>query len=251
MRLGVIARQLSVSTTAATEEVLNFSGSFDVSKLPKSPLDALRKRSEAKGLCDAIGNRKKGAPWGFQLAHTSSHSPWPVIRTIGFQTVTADYFTFLMKRRPEGVPSSGLPIAITYVEGKYQAGDITEQWRAEGLAEEIPVGDVLTTAPMSSFAQIMVAAGWKSGDSTADTSSRSILADRHEFVRLTDDAKSKLNAGQVPADSLASSVVVYKVRPIRGELLIGGPDFPMWERIEWRRQCADSEWEGPTRILPY
>ena len=88
-----------------------------------------------------------------QLAHASTDEPWPVVRTVGFQAVRPDAFTFLLKRRT-GHSDAPLPVAISYVEGRYVAGEVCEQWRAEGLAYKLGREDtlgVLETAPPTSL----------------------------------------------------------------------------------------------------
>jgi len=232
---------------AACAPLSTFSGALDVADLANNPLVELQKRSQQRGLCDEDGARLPGQPWGMQLAHVSDE-PWPAVRTIGFQTVRPEGFTFLLKRRA-GLSAARLPVAINYVEGRYMKGDVCEQWRAEGFAEEISVAEVLKTAPAASFAQILAASARTQGDGT-DDGARKGLGDRASFISETAALKQRLGAGHVPNDELTRSAIVYLVAPARVELLIGGPDFPMWERIEWRRDL-DGGWADPMRILPY
>lgn len=48
--------------------------------------------------------------------------------------------------------SSDLPISVAYVEGKYRAGEVCEQWRCEGIAKEVGQ-EAAASAPAASFAQ--------------------------------------------------------------------------------------------------
>ena len=185
-----------------------------------------------------------------QLAHASSSGdPWPVVRTVGFQAVQADGFTFLLKRRA-GLSAALLPVAINYVEGKFMKGDVCEQWRAEGIAEEVPVEVALKTAPAASFAQIL-AAGARSGGKADAEGRRVRLEDREGFVGETAALKERLALSEITKDELSAAAIVYRVMPVRMELMVGGPDFPMWERFEWKLSVDGSEWAEPTRILPY
>lgn len=210
-------------------------------ELMRNPLHELRLRSERRGLCDKDGSRLPGAPWGMQLAHASDET-WPAVRTVGFQAVRSNDFTFLLKRQP--ISRSTLPIAINYVEGKYMKGDVCEQWRAEGTAVEIAVEDVLKTAPPASFAQIL-AAGARTSEGV-----RTVLTDPDAFSIETAALKTRLSAGEVSSEEISRSAIVYRLAPVRMELLVGGPDFPMWERFEWRRD-DEGNWAEPVRILPY
>lgn len=225
-----LARKLSAAAPLSATDLL------------RNPLDELRRRSERRGLCDEAGSRCPGAPWGMQLAHASDE-PWPAVRTVGFQAVRSDGFTFLLKRQPVSAPR--LPVAVTYVEGKYMKGDVCEQWRAEGYAKEVAVEDVLKTAPPASFAQILAASARAGAEGM-----RSALVDADAFVRETAALKERLGAGEISGEQLGRSAVVYRVAPVRMELMLGGPDFPMWERFEWRRDEGGG-WAEPSRILPY
>ena len=43
---------------------------------------------------------------------------------------------------------------------------------------------------------------------------------------------------------IAKSVAVYELRPMRVELLVGGPDFELWERVEWRLVAGSGKGGG-------
>jgi len=231
-----------------------FNGRLKLERLATQPLEELRSRSEARGLCDAAGRRLPGAPWGFQLAH-GSLSPFPVLRTVGFQQVTADTFTFLLRRRPDS--ESRLPIAACYVEGLYMSGDVCEQWRCEGIAVVQPAA-VLETAPKTSLATIM-AAVQKSG---TDARHRVTIGpqENEELRQAAGQQQSRLASRQVDARELDESIVTYAVSPVRVELLVGSPDHGPWERVEWRREVGsslqsrgieDGPWGAPRRLAPY
>jgi hypothetical protein len=73
-----------------------------------------------------------------------------------FNKITSDGFTFLTKRpKAKADTLDGHTIAICYLEGKYQPHDVCEQWRAEGVARLVDVEEILDTAPLGSFAQIL------------------------------------------------------------------------------------------------
>ena len=229
-------------------DVLEFDGTLDLSRLAVSPLEELRRRSEARGFCDDAGRRIKGAPWGMQLAHPDHSNAWPVVRTIGFQSVNADGLTFLLRRRNSAGGRHRLPVSMVYVEGRYCSGEICEQWRCEGEAFEIGVEDAMQTAPLASFAQMIAAAAVPTHES------RSSIRDRDNFLKNVDQVKTRLLRHEKSPDEIALSVVLYKLQPIRAEVLIGGPDFGACERIEWRRKTRgdpSSSWSLPQRILPY
>jgi hypothetical protein len=137
---------------------------------------------------------------------------------------------------------------MVYVEGKYRAGEVCEQWRCEGEAVEVGVNGVAETAPPSSFAQMIASAAVSSEERRPE------LRDPSAFAATVGSVKQRLVSGQAGERELSESVVVYEVRPVRAELLIGGPDFGAWERAEWRRRVegdTTSPWAAPRRILPY
>lgn len=239
---------------SAASSILHFNGTLDISRLASSPLEELRRRSEARGICDGAGRRLKGAPWGMQLAHAEKAHPWSVVRTVGFKRVTADGLTFLLRRRGAPRPAeASASIAIVYVEGRYRPGEVCEQWRCEGDAVEVGVGDVAETAPPASFAQMIVAAGASSvGEFSPEM--RLEMTDPSGFVTAVSCVKARLQSGQARPEELGRSVVVYVLRPVRAEILIGGPDFGAWERAEWRWTVdgdSGSLWAHPRRILPF
>lgn len=182
-----------------------FTGRLDLDLLAgEGPLEEMRRRSEAKGRCDAAGNRVSGAPWGMQLAHHASGveggmagSVWPVVRTIGLQAVTKDMFRFLLRRRSplladDGSQDAALPVSMVYVEGSYSAGQVCEQWRAEGFAQPVGLGSVLETAPASSLAQIVATAEAATSPSTSQ--GRTLLGDPQGFAEATAELKKTLAA---------------------------------------------------------
>ena len=224
-----------------------FDGTVDLVKLASLPLEELRRRSEARGLCDGDGNRIKGAPWGMSLAHNtaSAAEPWPTVRTVGFLRVTPDCFTFLLRRRKKK-QSSDLPISVAYVEGKYRAGEICEQWRCEGIAKEVGQ-EAAASAPAASFAQIIASA-------SAGEERRQKITNRDTFLNDVENAKVSLETGTTTQKTIENSIVVFECQPVRVELLIGGPDFSMWERVEWKRAVdgdVDSDWLQPQKLMPY
>jgi hypothetical protein len=62
------ARRLHVDTLQRQA----FTGRLVVDRLSLEPLEELRHRSEAWGLCDHARRHRPGAPWGFQLASGAS-----------------------------------------------------------------------------------------------------------------------------------------------------------------------------------
>ena len=229
-----------------------FTGRLVLSDLAQQPLEEFRRRSEARGLCDATGQRLPGAPWAFQLAH-SQLSPFPVIRSVGFQQVSSDSFTFLLRRRPDS--ETQLPISACYVEGLYESGDVCEQWRVEGIAVAKPASDVIATAPKTSLATIL-AVDKRSGSARTRLNEE----ERDELRRAAADQQARLTDGSVGSEEVDRSVIVYAVSPVRVELLVGSPDHGAWERVEWRRDVgsglqsramADGPWGPPNRLAPY
>lgn len=139
-------------------------------------------------------------------------------------------------------PLESKPVAICYTEGVYPppAGETCEQWRAEGRPEEIPVSEVLETAPIGSFAQILAVGRRKPGVG------RMALRDREQFIEEVKQVKEQFEAGNVDMNELEACVRVVRLVPERIELLISGP---IWERFQWTREAG--KWTQSTRLLPY
>lgn len=245
----VIMRRLcarGVHTAALQRHAFN--GRLALDQLAPQPLEELRRRSEARGLCDAAGRRLQGAPWGFQLAHGSS-TPFPMLRTVGFQQVSSEGFSFLLRRRPD--TERELPISALYVEGLYQSGDVCEQWRCEGVARAQSAATALATAPQTSLAALLAVSKRHCG---ADQMNGRVVmgeADRDELLHEAADQKRRLRAGHVSATEVEESVAMYAVSPVRVELLVGSPDHGAWERAEWTRDVESGLWQPPHRLSPY
>ena len=56
--------------------------------------------------------------------------------------------------------------------------------------------------------------------------------------------RASLASGELNASMIAKSVAVYELRPMRVELLVGGPDFELWERVEWRLVAGSGKGGG-------
>ena len=133
--------------------------------------------------------------------------------------------------------------AVGYVEGKYRAGEVCEQWRCEGIAKEVGQ-EAAASAPA---AQILVSA-------SAGKEGRAKMTNRDTFLDDVDTAKLSLESGTTTQKTIEDSVAVFECQPLRVELLIGGPDFSMWERVEWKRAVdgdVDSDWLTPQKLMPY
>eukprot|EP00927_Polykrikos_kofoidii_P056073 TRINITY_DN50256_c0_g1_i1.p1 TRINITY_DN50256_c0_g1~~TRINITY_DN50256_c0_g1_i1.p1 ORF type:complete len:318 (+),score=43.16 TRINITY_DN50256_c0_g1_i1:87-1040(+) len=155
-------------------------------KLHRNPLIELQKQCVARGNCDQQGFRKKGAPWAFQLAEQvqlsrgsgQASSPWPSLRTVGWQRISAKGLDFMVRRaertesqnntcvvshtgepnQPRECISAMKPVSICYVEGIYpppKDGPPCIQWRIEGIAIPVSTKDLLKTAPIGSISQIV------------------------------------------------------------------------------------------------
>jgi hypothetical protein len=145
----------------------------------------------------------------------------------------------------------GADVAICYVEGSYPPpeGSTCEQWRAEGIIKRLPVENVLKTAPLGSFAQILVAKRW-SDSLQQDT--RHLLSDRKRFVKEVLAEKSRLENGEVPIAEIDDAVDVYRIFPHRMEVILSGP---IWERWQWTGKVESTgkvgKWNKPQRLVPY
>ena len=245
-------------------------------RLARCPLTEMRYRAAQLSRCNAAGFRLPGAPWAFQLARSSMQEEEgfaaPMLKTVGFQRVSELGVDFLVRRSPDSGGGNATVTtfvgAFCYVEGAYPPveGAVCEQWRGEGVAEEIPVSAIRATAPLPSFAQILAcSARGDEGGGEGGGGQRPTLGDRTAFVDEVRALKAQLAAGGVPDNEIEGAVQAFRLRPSRMELLRSGPDI--WERFEWQSQAsgpsgagagvsADADappllWCNPRQLLPY
>jgi hypothetical protein len=230
-----------------------------MSPLSTSPLSTLLRTSHAAGLCSASGLRLPSSPFNFTLSYLLDDLP--ASKTVGFQAVTPDAFTFLV--RHGSLPPS-LPISAVHLAGAYPPapGAACRQWRMDGEAAALPISSpaLLSTAPASSLAQMLASKAWGArpagpgGDAFHGGGEGWGLLPagrRGEFEALVDGYKARLAEG-VPGEMLeevVGAVALYEVRPDRVELCEAGPD--MWERTEWWREDGGEGFKEPLALLPY
>ena len=91
-------------------------------------------------------------------------------------------------------------------------------------------------------------------NASAGKEGRAKMTNRDTFLDDVDTAKLSLESGTTTQKTIEDSVAVFECQPLRVELLIGGPDFSMWERVEWKRAVdgdVDSDWLTPQKFMPY
>ena len=233
--------------------------------LARCPLSEMRQRALQLSRCNVEGFRLPGAPWAFQLAWNSGHAEAPpLLKTVGFQRVCSLGIDFLVRRNPGSLSESRFPGSFCWVEGTYPpaTGGLCEQWRGEGVAEEIDISEVRATAPLRSFAQILACHTCSAVDSGARAHAaggggeggRAPLRDLNAFVSEVRALNTKLEAGSVPDSEIKGAVQAFRLRPSRVELLRSGPEI--WERFEWQQTSgtgpdAAMHWHGPRELMPY
>ena len=246
--------------------------SIDEAQLDPSPLREMQKQCVARSICDDGGHRLPGAQWGFQLAqiHRGAHEKaFPRVRTVGFQRVSECGLDYLMKRPDPAISRYSDEVAINYTYGGYPPpeGDVCEQWRAEGVAVEIAVENILGTAPLGSFAQIVVCAhaapdaAW--ADADGGGGARAMLADAAACADEVDAMKDAIAGDRVPMGDLAAALLVQRLIPRRVEVLRNVAGGRIWDRFEWVNEGFDDDvkanaadapltsWSAPRRLVPY
>eukprot|EP00227_Mantoniella_beaufortii_P018657 CAMPEP_0197589968 /NCGR_PEP_ID=MMETSP1326-20131121/10723_1 /TAXON_ID=1155430 /ORGANISM="Genus nov. species nov., Strain RCC2288" /LENGTH=205 /DNA_ID=CAMNT_0043154953 /DNA_START=53 /DNA_END=667 /DNA_ORIENTATION=- len=132
------------------------------------PLVEFVHRSATRGQCDAATGVATGfpIPWAFTLA-TAGQSPDlpPSIRNIGFHSVDATGFLFTTRGGPGGSAgpgenASGAPMvaSLCYLTGNYPKAGFEEQWRAEGIVEEVDMAALTAVAPPDADLQVQIVA---------------------------------------------------------------------------------------------
>mmetsp|Transcript_14277 Transcript_14277/g.28799 ORF Transcript_14277/g.28799 Transcript_14277/m.28799 type:complete len:279 (-) Transcript_14277:254-1090(-) len=222
----------------------------DLKNILPNPLLELQRASQSRGICDKDGYRLTGAPWGFQLAEVTSQNR-PKVRTIGFQRVSEHGIDYLLLKKKRVAKDDW--IALSYTEGIYPPppGQTCEQWRAEGVVAEIDVENVLDTAPMGSFAQILAVARRERSVKGQPNDERNSLCegqDKDSFIDEVAVLKAELENGNVDIGEIQEAVQVCRLMPSRMELMVSGG---IWERFEYVRLDEEgNEWDL-RRIMPY
>ena len=203
-----------------------------------------------QGIADDNGCRLTGAPWAFSLAEISQVGgiQKPTVRTIGFQRISEKGIDWLTPRKKNQQQNDNDDeVALSYTMGIYPppSGQTCEQWRAEGKPYEISISEVLETAPIGSFAQIL-AVGRVKKNKNINNKNRMILDDKTMFMEQVEQIKKELQAGTIDMEEMESSVRVVRLKPDRMELMISGP---IWERFEWTRD--GDKWTPKVQLMPY
>ena len=146
------------------------------------PLHLMVTECKRRNLCDETGYRLPGVHWTLSVAATAedplqvrcskifarNHFCYiiyslryllssaiflfmqaPFLRTIGIQRISENGIDFVVKKGSGCSKTfvSGRPISVLHLKGKYVAGEIVEQWRAEGHCEKIPLAEVIDVIP--------------------------------------------------------------------------------------------------------
>eukprot|EP00586_Coscinodiscus_wailesii_P016656 CAMPEP_0172501824 /NCGR_PEP_ID=MMETSP1066-20121228/153880_1 /TAXON_ID=671091 /ORGANISM="Coscinodiscus wailesii, Strain CCMP2513" /LENGTH=184 /DNA_ID=CAMNT_0013276831 /DNA_START=285 /DNA_END=839 /DNA_ORIENTATION=+ len=184
---------------------------------------------------------------------------------MNIQRVTNDGIDFITKK---GFSSQRFadknPVSILHTNGQYVAGEIVQQWRAEGICKPLDLVDIIHKASDYTIAGI-VASTRSTKDSVegrTDESSqddnlemisegRNPLSATTEFTEIIQSTRNELEAGSVPLEELNESIQAFRFCPSRVELMVGGPDQVMWNRWEWKLLGDGKEWSKPIHILPH
>ena len=75
------------------------------------------------------------------------------------------------------------------------------------------------------------------------------MDDSKAFIQETEAIRERLAAKEVSYEEIDAAVAVYRLMPIRMELLESTDHI--WDRFEWSRENRWKEWDPPKRLLPY
>jgi len=173
------------------------------------PLDQMRHDCIRHKLCDEAGFRKKDVHWTFSLAvgSTDPKKP-PSLRTIGFQRVSTLGIDFVIKRGSDSSQSlaAGQAASIVALHGRYLAGENSEQWRAEGYCEELPLEEIIDVVPHSTLTNIVACK--RIHDEEGKTEGRVSIEGASHLTDLIQQARLQLDIQSLSSDVLSESVVV-------------------------------------------
>ena len=252
-----------------------------------SPLVEFVSRSCARKQCTKDGVATGfPTPWAFTLATQGKTGDLPPsIRNVGVHSVDATGWLFTCRGAPGGAAGGALPgndiksggegenaaggpivASLCYLAGNFPKAGFEEQWRAEGIIEEVDVASLSTIAPPDPDLQVQIVASAAFAEqrvvttgSTApyDQSGRLLLTETDDDKKLdrgVTSTKQRQKAGTLPVgEILEAGFRAYRLVPWRVEILEGGPAWPQGPmRHEWRKVEGDQgAWQGPVRILPY
>ena len=145
---------------------------------------------------------------------------------------------------------------------------------------DLAVEEILGTAPLGSFAQIVVCANespdaaWAAECDTASAAAaaakggdgaraRATLSDAAACAGEVDAMKAAIAKNRVPVDDLRGALLVQRLVPRRVELLRNVAGGTIWDRFEWVNEAFEDgggggdgtapleRWSAPRRLVPY
>lgn len=162
---------------------------------------------------------------------------------------------FVMKRSsPTAVSArAGLPAAFVYQEGKFLPGQSAEQWRGEGVCEEIPLAQVVDLIPSftatSMIASCRIAAEVSSANAADVSDGRLAMMNKSRTTEVMQRTRNELEKGAISMDEMNEAIAAFRLKPDRMEYMRGGPDTVMWDRWEWLRD--KDGWIDPKHLVPH
>lgn len=248
-------------------------------QLHDNPLREFVKRSTERGACDASGAPAGfPVPWAIFLAVSAAAADAaPAARSIGIQGVTDDAMLFVCRGGPGGAagPPEGqdeYKASLVHLAGNYPGATFEEQWRAEGTVVEVPLGALaelgLPPPDTGLIAQIKASAAFEDARKQFHRGSLDPTTTERR-VELSDEAGdgadalaaevSRATSGLQERESSArelearrAGLRIYAFKPVRMELLRGGPDWPGGpSRHEWAWDGERGAWARPRQLVPY
>jgi hypothetical protein len=147
---------------------------------------------------------------------------------------------------------AGLPAAFVYQEGKFLPGQAAEQWRGEGLCEEIPLSQVVDLIPTftatSMIASCRIAAE-VSGTGADVSEGRLAMMNKSRTTEVMQRTRNELEQGKISLEEMNEAISAFRLKPDRMEYMHGGPDTVMWDRWEWMRD--ENGWVEPKHLIPH
>jgi len=227
------------------------------------PLHLMVTECKRRNLCDETGYRLPGVHWTLSVAATAEDPlQAPFLRTIGIQRISENGIDFVVKKGSGCSKTfvSGRPISVLHLKGKYVAGEIVEQWRAEGHCEKIPLAEVIDVIPSYTLNAMIATKRLEqeiemkfNSDPQQD---RLTIMDNSHVHEVVQSTRMELEAKTIDKEEFEIAIRAYRFRPDRMERMTGGPETILWDRWEWRRasgNCPEGStiWDPPTHLMPH
>jgi len=256
--------QSQYSTTPALDVRRKLVGS----PIANQPLTLFRDDCLRRDLCNEDGTRRAGVHWVLSFAMNADQGTQPPnLRTISVYRVSGEGIDFCVKKGSvlsnqlvDPKNEAGLPVSMLHLQGRYVEGEMTQQWRGDGMCYPMPLDTVLPLLPSWSVSAMVGSTRLEAEDGGGDEAERSLVKNKAHTTEVMQRARVEAESGKLSFEEQDASMQALRFVPYRLECMSGGPETIMWERLQWKRAEPNSEnsedwknaeWNTPDGLLPH